>query len=120
MPDKNAWQEFFDKRFSEGALVTFVLHSVGSAMADESPQALATRIHVTEVDEAGDSPSIVFVDTDTDRQFFLDVEEVAPQEKGRLLLTLADAKSHHLIVSPNLTGEQKEIVKTRRKGMWGT
>lgn len=120
MPDKNEWKKFFDKRFPEGVLATFVLNSVGSAMTDNSPQALATEVHVADVGEDGETPEIILTDIDTDRQFFFDVEAVEPTEKGRLVLTLADAKSSKLILSPNLSGEQKELVKTRRKGLWGS
>lgn len=120
MADQATWQEFFDSRFPEGALVIFVANAAAAAMSDDSPQILTMKIFVSGVDEEGDSPSIVFTDVDTDRQFFFDVETAEPSGEGRLTLTLADLPGRQLIVSPNLTGEQKEIVKTRKKGMWGT
>lgn len=119
MPSQSEWQKFFDSRFSEGLLVTFVANQPETAAADESPQVLSPKVFVSGVDpEDDDAVSIVFIDADTDRQFFFDVETVEPQENDRLLLTLADAQSNKLIFSPRLTEEQKEIVKTRRKGMW--
>jgi len=119
MPDVAGWQKYFAERFPDGALVTFVQNSVEASFTDDSPQALATQVHVTGVDDEGDSPSIAFADIDTDRQFLFDVDEV--EERGeRLVLTLADRRSSQLVISPNLTGEQKEFVKTRRKGLWGT
>lgn len=120
LPESNeTWQEFFDARFPDGALVTFARTTADLAFADDSPQVVTTRIHVDTVDETGEHPTIVFADVDTDRQYYLDVQSIDPGDKGRLNLTLADTISSELVISPNLTEEQKADVAQRREGLFG-
>jgi hypothetical protein len=105
------WQNFLNEQFPDGAVITFVLGTEQAAVYDESPQALAAKITVSEIDN--DSAVIVFPDAYTGRQFFRAVDDYEPRPYGYAFF-LADGST--LMVSNRLTEEQKALVKQHLEG----
>jgi hypothetical protein len=106
------WQNFLDEEFPEGAVVTLVQTIEQAVPYDNSPQILAAKFTVAEIDN--DAAVIVFTDAYTGRQFFRAVDGFEPRPTGYVFFLAAD--DGILLVSPRLTDEQKALIKRHLEG----
>lgn len=102
------WNEFFQKNFPEGAIITFLRGSEEAAEFDKSPQCLTDRVITIAVN--GDNPNITFTDFGTNRNYILDIDKIEERPFGYLMRT-TETKQPDILISRDLSDDMKSYLK---------